>query len=313
METRDIVVVGASSGGVEAVCRLLESLPADLPASVFIAQHVGEQSRLARVFARCTEIPTDDAVDGARIVRKHVYIAPADHHLLLVDGHVQLAKTARENRHRPSVDVLFRSAARVYGRRAIGVVLSGSLDDGAAGALAIKSRGGTVIVQKPEDAAFPEMPRHALKATEVDHCLPLAEIGPKLATLVRQNLGVKRNGKVSREKKALLPLPINGAESFTCPECNGPLYQVPAGLPGQVKCIVGHRFSPESLSAAHKETLERILYSAMRMLKERAAIYRNMVENTKENIKASMGKRLLETAEASERDVILLQQILERL
>src|SRR3954469_21403256 len=171
--TRDIVVIGASMGGMEAICTLLEGLPAHFPASVFVVQHVGSASMLAEIFARCGSLQVVSPHDGARINEGCVYVAPSNHHLLVNDGHIELSKEARENRHRPSIDALFRSAARSHRSRVIAVILSGSLDDGAGGAFAVKTRGGVVVVQDPKEAAVPDMPCATMRAVKVDHCVPL--------------------------------------------------------------------------------------------------------------------------------------------
>ncbi len=310
---RDVVVIGASSGGLEAVCILLKGLPVNLPAALFVVQHTGAVSRLAEVFGRCTVLPVSDAVDNAAIVPGQVYIAPGDRHLLIRNGHVGLSKSPRENRHRPSVDALFRSAARVCGSRVIAVVLSGFLDDGAAGALAVKSRGGLLIVQDPEEAACPDMPRNAMRAAKADYCLPLVEIAPLIVKLVRETSAGKDGRRSSGQKGPVARPRAGSAADFTCPECGGPLYARGTGPSTQFECLVGHSFSPESLSQSHKDALERSLLSAMRMLKERAAIHQNLARHEGGGRSKMLRQRFLESADAAARDIVLLREILERL
>jgi two-component system chemotaxis response regulator CheB len=176
--THDIVVIGASSGGLEALTEIIAGLPDDLPAALFIVVHVPAQgtSLLPEILGRRGRLPAKHAKDGEAFQAGHIYVAPPDFHLLLREGRTQVVRGPRENNHRPAIDPLFRSAAQAYGARTVGIVLSGALDDGAAGLLAIKNRGGIAVVQDPQDASFPDMPRAALAAVPVDYCLPKTEI-----------------------------------------------------------------------------------------------------------------------------------------
>jgi two-component system, chemotaxis family, protein-glutamate methylesterase/glutaminase len=201
------VVVGASAGGVEALTNLVGSLPAELPASVFVVLHVPAtgSSALPDILTRHGPLPASHAKDGEPIEQRRIYVAPPDHHLLLRAGHVHLARGPRENGHRPAVDPLFRSAAREYATRVAGVVLSGALDDGTAGLLAIKSRGGIAIVQHPEEALYPGMPNNAIEHVEVDHVLPAAGIAETLRRLTGEPVPEPKN-PVSDEMKAEVEL-----------------------------------------------------------------------------------------------------------
>ena len=184
----DIIVVGASAGGIETLRTVARGLPADLPAAVFVVVHVapGAISLLPQILGHAGPLPAGAAVDGAAIEPGRIYVAIPGSHLLVDHGRMRVVRGPRENRMRPSVDVLFRSAACAYGPRTVGVVLSGSLNDGAAGTRAIKQRGGLVVVQDPEDAAFQDMPRAALEAGPVDHCVPVASMPALLRDLARQ-------------------------------------------------------------------------------------------------------------------------------
>jgi two-component system chemotaxis response regulator CheB len=187
MAGQDIIVVGASAGGVEALSRLVASLPEDLPAAVFVVLHMapGTGTVLPRILARQTKLLVGHPVDGEPIRPNRVYVAVPDRHLVLGEGVVRVTDDPKESGHRPAVDTLFRTAADEYGPRVVGVVLSGTRDDGTAGLLAIHTGGGTVIVQDPDEALFPGMPRSALTGSHPDYVLPVDEIGALLSKLAR--------------------------------------------------------------------------------------------------------------------------------
>ena len=191
MANRDIVVIGASAGGMEALQKLVSRLPAGLPASLFVVWHLspGVKSILPSILTKAGALPAVHPQDGDRIEPGRIYVAPNDHHMLLENGYIRVARGPKENRFRPAVDPLFRSAAYVYGPRVIGVVLTGALDDGTAGLWTIKLRGGTAIVQEPEEALIRGMPLNALDNVAVDYRLPVAEIGELLPSLVREPAG----------------------------------------------------------------------------------------------------------------------------
>jgi two-component system, chemotaxis family, protein-glutamate methylesterase/glutaminase len=308
MGKHDIIVMGGSAGGIEAACDVLADLPGDLPASVFLVQHIGSESALAEVLGRCGTIEVATASDGEPIKPGKAYVAPGDQHLMLQSGRVKVSRGPRENRQRPSVDVLFRSAARAYQSRVIAVVLSGTLDDGAAGVFAVKQRGGIVVVQDPDSALFSSMPRNALRAVQADYCVPLAEIGTLLVRLIHKEstMGKKQTVGVRGLKKLSGP----GAAPFVCPECSGPLFQDAESPPGQLACLVGHSFAPESLSEAHREALERALLTTMRLLEERKGIHKHLA---KHGHNGHQRRHFDECARAAATDVALLRDILERI
>lgn len=232
-----IVVIGASAGGLEALLAIVPALPDDFPAPVCVVLHTAPNSpgRLATVLGRRTPLPVEYAADGAPLRAGHVYVAPADHHLLVARGVLRLTRGPRENRQRPAVDSLFRSAAYAYGSGAVGVVLTGALDDGAAGLWTIKDRGGVAIVQDPSEALFPSMPDSAREYVDVDHVEPLARIGPLLARLVGHEPPTERGRSVSKELEMLDAISL-GDEAlergilemgpgtpFTCPDCSAML------------------------------------------------------------------------------------------
>lgn len=188
---RDIIVVGASAGGIAAVETLVQTLPRDLPAAMFVAIHVSPwaPSILPEILNRNGTLQAIQGADGLQIEHGHIYVAPPDFHLILDDAHMKLWRGPKEGLHRPAINALFRSAATAFGPRVIGVVMSGMLDDGSAGLWWIKQYGGIAIVQEPKTAAFPDMPQNALSYVDADYVLPPGKIGPVLAELTNSHRG----------------------------------------------------------------------------------------------------------------------------
>jgi two-component system chemotaxis response regulator CheB len=293
MARRDIVVVGASAGGVEALKSMVAGLPADFPASVFVVLHVPAHpaSLLDIILNRTGSIPVRQARDGAPIVPGYVYVAVPDRHLMLENGVIRVTRGPRENRSRPAVDVLFRSAAYTFGPRVVGVVLSGSLDDGTAGLWQIKDRGGVAVVQTPESALHPSMPQNALNHVEVDHCVSPNEIGPLLAELVSQELASPlANGKdelTEAENRIALgddplraaTLQLGPAAAYTCPECHGSMVEITHGPVRRYRCHTGHAFSEQTLLAQLDEQIDGNLWNTLRTVDERLLLLRQMEQD----------------------------------
>ena len=312
----DIIVVGASAGGVDALPKLIGSLPKDLPAAVFVVLHVAAQGPglLPEIIQRTATLSVAHGRDGEKIRRGHVYVAPPDHHLQVEHARVLLSRGPRENLHRPSIDTLFRTAAESYGSRVAGVVLTGNLDDGTAGLHSVKKHGGIAIVQDPKDALVPAMPQSALRNVKVDHCLPLNEIGTVLVRLATQRTLTWSKKKVSRmEKRIMSPKDMEKKfglpTSFVCPECNGPLWETKAGPSLQFRCHVGHAYSPDSLLADHANGLERALWSAVRTFDEQAALLRRLGERKHQS--DSMGKNWKAKAKEHEKHAEMIRQLLQ--
>jgi two-component system chemotaxis response regulator CheB len=284
MARKDIVVVGASAGGMEALQKLVGRLPAGLPASVFIVWHLspGLKSILPSILSKSGPLPAAHPQDGDRIEQGRIYVAPNDHHMLLEKGYVRVTKGPKENRFRPAIDPLFRSAAYVYGPRVIGVVLTGALDDGTAGLWTIKLRGGTAIVQEPADAMIRSMPLNALEHTAADYQLPAAEIGALLGQLVLEH--ADGEAPVSEEESEKTRREIRIAEGanameenvmefgelspFTCPECRGVLTLLKEGRIVRFRCHTGHAFSASTLLHETSEIVEAKLWDGVRALDE---------------------------------------------
>ncbi len=216
-------------------------------------------------------------------------MAPPNHHLLLMEEDVIfLSHGPKENRHRPAIDPLFRSAANTYGPRVIGTILTGTLDDGTVGALVIKSAGGVIVVQDPADALFPDMPRSVLENVEVDYCLPLSQIASLLVTLA--NRPVEKKALSSAPERVMIESNISHKarsteehmdkigkpSTFTCPECQGTLWEIQDEKLVRFRCRVGHAYSPHSMLAAQSEKVETALWAALRSLEENANLYRRM-------------------------------------
>ncbi|GIE97435.1 chemotaxis protein CheB [Paractinoplanes rishiriensis] len=286
---RDVVAVGASAGGVEALRALVGGLPADYPGAVLVVLHVPRDapSALPAILSRSGPLPATSAVDGERLLPGRIYVAPNDHHLLVLDGHVRLTRGPAENGHRPAIDPLFRSVARAFGPRAIGVVLSGSRDDGAAGLTSIVRRGGAALVQDPADALYPWMPRAALAQVRSDHVEPAAKLGGLIAGITAMELP---DHVPTTDEDALLDAEVSMSElgpltsdelavppaGYGCPSCGGALFQVTDDPVPRYRCRVGHAWSPESLLDEQAIALEGALWMALRALEEKSALSRRM-------------------------------------
>ena len=294
MATKDIVVIGASAGGMGALEKLVAGLPRDLPAAVFVVWHLspGVRSVLSAVLTKAGTLRAATPNDGDSIEHGRIYVAPNDHHMLLERGYIRVTKGPKENRFRPAIDPLFRSAAYVYGPRVIGVVLTGALDDGTAGLWTIKLRGGTAVVQDPAEAAINSMPLNALRNVEVDHKLPVAEIGPLLGRLVEQSAPAARaispeeqsktrhEIRIAREENALEEnvMEFGQLSPLTCPECHGVLTQLREGRIVRVRCHTGHAFSANTLLESNAEQVEARLWDAVRALDETVMLLNTLGE-----------------------------------
>ena len=285
-----LVVVGASAGGVEALRDLVQCLPPDLPACVLVVLHVpsGAPSALPAILSRVGPLSARHATDGEALEPGRILVAPPDRHLVVIDGAVGLTRGPQENGHRPAVDVLFRSAARSAGTRVIGVVLSGSLDDGAAGAVAISERGGRVVVQEFAEALYSSMPQAAAAAAGIGAGVSVRDMPDLLATWLADMPAAPAQGPVpdtmdlevtmaDLDPRAMHALDRPGTPAgFGCPDCAGALYQIDEGNLRRYRCRVGHAWSPESLMARQTVALESALWMALRSLEEKTALNADM-------------------------------------
>jgi two-component system, chemotaxis family, protein-glutamate methylesterase/glutaminase len=296
MAKRDIIVVGASAGGLEVLQKLVAGLPRDLRASVFIVLHTGPDSPglLGGILDKVCPMPVETPNDHERIQPGKVYVAKPDRHLIIEPGTICLSSGPKENRFRPAIDALFRSAAQVYGPRVVGVILSGGLDDGTAGLWAIKQLGGTAIVQDPNEALYPSMPKSAMQYVDVDYCVPIAEIPPLIVRLsqtepdeggrrvVPKHLDIEV--KIAKQDPAIDEdiREIWEKSSYTCPECHGVLLQLKEGDRERFRCHTGHAFSSDSLLAYLTEGIEESLWTTIRNIEESVMLMRHMARHMAE-------------------------------
>jgi two-component system chemotaxis response regulator CheB len=322
MSARDIIVIGASVGGIEALRTIAGGLPKDLPAAVFVVLHTSPEAPgiLADILDRAGALPALFAVDGERILPGRIYVAPPDKHLVVEPNRVRLTRGPKENRFRPAVDPLFRSAAQVYGPRVIGVILTGYLDDGTAGLWAVKQLGGTTIVQDPHEALAPSMPASAMRQVRVDHCLPVEEIAPLLVRLTGQPLeeeGVYEVPKamdievrIAKEDTALDAgvLKLGEPSYYACPECHGVLLQLKEEKRIRFRCHTGHAYSVESLLAEITEGVEDSIWNAIRSAEESVLLLRHMAEHLAGSEDGHTAEEFLARAQEAQRQADLVRQ-----
>jgi two-component system, chemotaxis family, protein-glutamate methylesterase/glutaminase len=325
-DRQDIFVIGASAGGVTALQTLCKGLPGDLDASIFIVQHISPASRsmLPDILGRATPLSVTSPREGEEIRTGHIYVAPPDHHMLVKHGHVLIRKGPKENRTRPAADPLFRSAAVAYGPRVVGMVLTGTLDDGTAGLLAVKRCGGVAVVQNPDDAAWPDMPRHAMRKVTVDFCLPLEALSTLVARLSREPAGprvpipqeIELEAHIAEQEMIAMIEEHSGnslsgkPSMLTCPDCGGALMEVEDGPLLRFRCHVGHAYSPATLVEAQGEAFEQALWMALRTHNERIKLFARMMESAEAQGKPRTAAKWSEAMSEAQGHVDVLRSIL---
>lgn len=319
---RDIVVIGASAGGLQPLQRLVGDLPPDLPAAVFVVMHLGASSHLAAILDRPASLPVAQARSGQKIEPGHVYVAVPGLHLLLHDHHILLRRGPRENLARPAIDPLFRSAACTFGGRVIGVVLSGALNDGTAGLLAIKRCGGLALVQDPGDAAVPDMPLSVLRHVDVDETAPAGRLGALITSLVHEPAGATPAIPPDiRLETAIAAMELAGMATedrlgtpsrFTCPECHGALWEMNDESLLRYRCHVGHAYTGQAMLSAQAVRAEELLWSLMRAHHERAELARKMARQERDNQRDRLADRLAERARDYDEDAEVVRGLLRR-
>ncbi|WP_158890454.1 chemotaxis protein CheB [Amycolatopsis anabasis] len=327
---RDVVVAGASAGGVEALSRLVAGFPVDLPAAVLVVLHLpsGGTSALAKILDRAGPLPAVSARHGVPLERGKIYTAPPDHHLLLADDQLVLSHGPTENGHRPAIDALFRSSAISAGPRTMGVLLSGVLDDGVAGLRAISARGGRTLVQDPDDAAFAGMPRNAIRNVAVDHIATTSELGMIIDKLTRETVDptwpsapakvielenhIARYGGAVRAPGEFDVEELGAVSEFSCPDCRGTLIETEPGK-GHFRCRVGHAWSARALLDAQGYALEQALWTALRVLDEKVSLAKRMGEQAAGRGAELVSNRYRRIAEEAANASAILRQHLDEM
>jgi two-component system chemotaxis response regulator CheB len=325
MAGHDLIVIGTSAGGLETLKVLVSQLPANLPAAICVVQHTSPTSPgyLADILNGQGPFLAVLATDGQAIEQGYIYVAPPDHHLLVKPGHLHLSRGPQENRSRPSIDVLFRSAAVAYGPRVIGVLLTGMLNDGVVGLVAIQRCGGLVVVQEPADALYPDLPSNALRVVKADYVVPVAAMEALLAGLVRQPAAngtpapkdivaearfAERRMKFEEEK-----IELGEPTYISCPACDGPMQEMHTDGIHRYRCHVGHAFTAETMAAEQGEAVERALWSALRMMEERVLLLGKMAEEERAMGRGVVAGRFEERAAELGEHIYHLRELVQRI
>jgi len=297
---RDLIVIGASAGGIEALQQVCGALPSNLNAAVIVVLHSSPNSGglLPKLLTRVGRIPAVHPKNGEPIQKGMIYVAPPDYHLIVEPGLCRIIHGPRENHSRPAIDPTFRSAAVNYGRRVIGVVLTGLLDDGTSGLMVIRAHGGAAVVQHPRSAMFPAMPESALERVPDAYIASLDEIPALLEKLVADEIQVEPEPKKAKADRStnseirLAELDMSEVEneirnghpsSFACPECGGVLWEIDQSGLLRFRCRVGHAYTARHLRAEQRHAVEAALWAALRALEESASLYRRMAMRARNN------------------------------
>lgn len=295
------IVLGGSAGALEPLQRIAADLPADFPGAIFVATHIpaASISALPHLLARSGLLFATHAIDRAPIAPGRIIVAPPDHHLMLEDGVMRVVRGPTENKHRPSIDVLFRSAAAAYSSSACGVLLSGTLDDGVAGLVAIHEAGGVALAQDPDDAQFPDMPRNAIRTGSVDGIYAAGDV----VTAIRKWIAQPRSrsadaGSLPRDERE-----VGIPSVFTCPDCGGTLWEVDEEAVLRFRCRTGHAYSENTMLSAQGQTLESALWASIRALEERHDLLRRLVVRSQASGTVPTTRRLERQVAEVRRDI----------
>jgi two-component system chemotaxis response regulator CheB len=322
-DLRDLIAIGGSAGSLGPLTQLVSELPQELPACLLVAVHSSAESvgNLAVILGRTSRLPVSIATHNRRI-EPGIFVAPPDRHLLVTAGHLHVTHGPKENGFRPALDPLFRTAAHAYGRRVIGVLLSGALDDGVYGLHELKALGGLVVVQDPDDAEVASLPLNAIDRVDVDHVLTAAAIAP---LLIRET-GLPWQGDVAmggtdigdpqlpggKTDIADMNLKLGLASGLTCPDCGGALWQIQDRTLVRFQCHVGHHYSPDSLVTQQDDRVEKALWTAVRALEERADLRRRMASQTEAAGLSAVSESFAEQAESAETEADVIRDVLTR-
>lgn len=315
-----VVVVGTSAGGLEALVSLIKQLPADFPAPILVVMHLSADVNgnfLLDAIQNNGQLPCKHAQDKEVLSAGQVYLAPSDHHLMVGSkGNILVTKGAQENRSRPGIDPLFRSAAVAFQNRVTGILLTGYLDDGTAGLMAIQRCGGICIIQDPDDATYPEMPKNALNQVVPDYCVSIVEMGSILAQLMSRELGkvkvvpedISREAKIAERVLSDLPSvnSLGDQVPFNCPGCGGVLWKIGEGPLLRYRCHTGHAYTAQVLLAEQTLKIEETMWIALRMFEER----RNLLVTMAKEKTGSAAKVAAERADHSQVHIDRIRSIL---
>ena len=324
MANRDILAIGTSAGGVEALLFLAKHFPADFPAAVLVTIHLSShfRSSLDELLSRAGPLPAAFAGDGDPIENGRIYVAPADRHLLVEGERIVLGHGSRENNARPAIDPMMRSVALCCGRRTVGVVLTGTLSDGASGLWALGQSGGMTVVQDPGDAAFSDMPSNALKRLKPDHVVSLKALPKLLASLASEPAGkpmpvpksIDFEIEIAKGAHATIEdMDRFGRRSgFACPDCHGAMWEIEEGELVRFRCHVGHTYTAELMSVALDENLRRSLGSALRVLEERRALSRDLEFKAEQSGQLHLAATWAQRADEFQRELSVIRQSIDR-
>jgi len=318
-----VVVVGSSAGGLTALTELISQLKEGMNAAIFIVMHLSRKGIgdfLVHRLQQYTSLPCAIGTNDQPIKKGHVYIAPPNQHLLLKENRMIIGKGPEENRWRPSIDVLFRSAAVAYGNHAIGIILTGLLDDGTAGMWAIKNCGGTCVVQDPNEAEYPEMPLSVLSHIEADYCISLSEMGFTLQELTKNGLAKKIEIPEHIAKEAMIAEKtatgidvLNGFAPqtvYACPDCGGAMWTLAQEGITRYRCHIGHAYTENDLLLKQASNLESTLWVALRMMEDRKNLLNKLANSTENRGATSLASVHKEKATALREHIDKLKEIL---
>ena len=324
MTARRLVVIGASSGGIETLRTIVAGIPDTFSAAICIALHMSPESPgvLPEILGRVGRLPVSLARDGQRIQAGQIYIAPPDRHLLIEPGRLRVTKGPREHGFRPAIDPLFRSAAQVFGPAAVGIVLTGNLDDGTAGLWTIQKLGGTTVVQDPEDALFPSMPQNALRHVSADYVVPASRMASLMDELtsktsqegepvavpphidVEIKIANEENPRDAGLEKIGVPSP------YACPDCHGVLLEIEEGGRIRFRCHTGHAYSLESLLAGMREGIEQAVTAAERAFHEASLLMQRIATQLKQHSHHEESARMMDASDRAKRKAEELRELL---
>jgi two-component system chemotaxis response regulator CheB len=323
----DIIVIGTSAGGLKALGAILGALPSDIDATVFIVQHLAadKPSILPKILTDIGSLPASHPSDGELIQKGRIYVAMPDYHLLVNKGSMRVVRGPQENRFRPAIDALFRSAARAYGSRAVGVVLTGYLDDGTVGLQAVKKCGGVAIVQDPDEAEYPSMAKSALQYVKVDHCLRLAKIPDLLVRLSNEPAStdahpvtaeIEAESKIAEQQMNTQEFlktveSIGTRTTYTCPECNGSIWQIGDSEPlMRFRCHIGHSYTANVFLTEQTQNVENSLWSAVRVMEEKVTFLRHLSEQMKNYNLTTTATKYEDNAKNMDKEVTTIRELI---